>query len=358
MERLERLGMPVSNASPGQDLAQLCKAFAMAGEHPLKALGYAQTERMSANVVDVLKANVAAIGSTDGLAPARAAFAVFAPLLRPRTLLDRISGWRRIEPGILTFAMTGDATGAIVAEGAPTPASAFSFATVQASLRKVAAIVVVTNDVFKQSSPAAQGALADQVARAVGLGTDRAMFQVDATGSIANSGTIITSAGSSLANIDSDLQRMIAYFADGDAALDSAVFTMSATTAAYLASLRGTAGAPAYPKIGARGGELLGIPVFVSGALSQTGVSPTNGQITLLDPTQILVADPGLAEVKASQQAALQMLTNPTNDSRTPTATQMVSLMQTNSTAIHATRWLDWQVTNTEAVVTLEGVAY
>ena len=128
---------------------------------------------------------------------------------------------------------------------------------------------------MRASSGLAELSLASELAKALGLGTDRAMFDVDVASSIANGGVILTSAGSSLANIDADIKLMLAYFATTDAALDSAVFAMSATTAAYLGSLRGTGGANAFPNIGARGGSLLGIPIFVSGALTYSG-SPSN----------------------------------------------------------------------------------
>lgn len=345
--------------------ARLLKAL-HAGDGKLQnAIAYAEGQRAAWRGTPQLfealeKANVTAhvTAGDAGLTTARALGSVFVPLLRPRTLADRIPGWRRVPENVAAFRYSGDVTGAVITEGAPAPVQAFSFSRLLlGTTKKIGAIVVTTEEMIEASDPATEASLADQLAKAIGLATDRAMFQVDTAGSIANAGTVITSAGTSLSNIDSDLQRLIAYFLGADAGLDSAVFVLSSRTAAYLGSLRGTGGAAAFPTIGARGGSLLGIPAFVSDALIYTG-SPSNAQITLFDPSQVLLADPGAADIRTSKEATLQMLDNPTNDVTTPTATNLVSLFQVNAVALAGRRWINWKVANSSAVVTLNGVTY
>lgn len=351
------------NTPDGLSISRLIKAMYYAKGDVCGASSFAEGQRAAwgdtPQVFMILRAAVSAVTQAGGsqIAAARGIFDEFLPVLRARSLLDRIAGFRRVPENVSVLRYTSDCTGAIVAEGAATPVSKFNMERVALAVQKIGALTVVTREVMENSSGLAELSLATELAKAIGAATDRAMFNVDVTGSIANSGTIIQSAGTSLANIDADLKLLLANFATGDAALDSAVFVTSPTTAAYLASLRGTGGANAFPSISARGGSLLGIPVFVSAALQGVG-SPGNSQISLIDPAQILLADPGAAEVTTTSQASLQLDDASTQSSVTPTATNVVSLFETNSVGILGLRWANWLLSSAHGAVTLSGISY
>lgn len=76
------------------------------------------------------------------------------------------------------------------------------------------------------------------------------------------------------------------------------------------------------------GGTLMNLPVVVTDGL-------TGGELALIDASGIAANVDGL-EIERSNAGAIQFLDNPTNDSVTPVATQMVSLFQTGSTAMRA----------------------
>jgi hypothetical protein len=57
-----------------------------------------------------------------------------------------------------------------------------------------------------------------------------------------------------------------------------------------------------------------------------------------------------------SDQASLQMLDNPTNDSAVPTPTTVVSMFQTNSVALRAEREITWVKGRADAVVYMDDV--
>lgn len=352
-------------APDGASIGRLVKAFAASGNSPHGAYAFAEGQRelwrSTPSVYSILeKGAVGANTATDAseLAVAQGIYDQFVPLLRPRSLVDRIPGFRRVPQNVSVLRFTGDATGAIIAEGAAMPVSSFSLERVTIDVQKIAALIVETKEAMRFSGVLGETSIAMNLASAVGLASDRAMFDVNTSGSIANAGTIIVSAGSSLSNIDSDLARLFAYFGTNDAALDSAVFIMAPTTAAYLGALRGTGGALAFNgTIGARGGSLHGIPVFVSGALEYTG-SPSNRQISLFDPGQVLLADPGAVDIATSESTVLQMDNASTQHSGTPTGTTAVSMWQTNSIAVGARRWINWLLANSSACITLNGVAY
>ena len=76
-------------------------------------------------------------------------------------------------------------------------------------------------------------------------------------------------------------------------------------------------------------------------------------KLVLIDAANLVVTDEGL-EVKQSEQAAIEMLDNPTNNSATPTGTNVVSMFQANATALRLIRWLHWTLATDDAVSYLE----
>ncbi|MDU3897845.1 MAG: hypothetical protein E7G69_15240, partial [Enterobacter sp.] len=62
--------------------------------------------------------------------------------------------------------------------------------------------------------------------------------------------------------------------------------------------------------------------------------------------------------VDMSREASLEMESDPTGDSVSPTGTELVSMFQTNSVAIRAERWINWKRRRTAAVAVISGVNY
>ena len=91
------------------------------------------------------------------------------------------------------------------------------------------------------------------------------------------------------------------------------------------------------------GGRLLGIPVIISGNSPQ--------QITLVDLAEIAYADSDTIDLDVTKEAAVLMDSAPTNDSRVPTPTNLVSMFQVDSLAYRVTRWLWWLRVRSGSVV-------
>ena len=71
------------------------------------------------------------------------------------------------------------------------------------------------------------------------------------------------------------------------------------------------------------------------------------------------MADNGQIVIDASEEASIQMLDNPTNASTGgTTATTMVSMFQTNSVALRATRFINWSKRRSFAVQYVKDAAY
>jgi len=103
------------------------------------------------------------------------------------------------------------------------------------------------------------------------------------------------------------------------------------------------------------GGVFLGVPVVVSDYLPS---DTSGGMIVLVNARDIWLADDGQVTIDASREASLQMLDNPTNNSASGTATSLVSMFQTNSTAFLAERYINWARRRSSGVAYLTGVNY
>jgi hypothetical protein len=92
-------------------------------------------------------------------------------------------------------------------------------------------------------------------------------------------------------------------------------------------------------------GTLLRVPSLVAD-LRDAGVrvivSPAAGDFAIaIDASGVAVVDEGVL-LDATTHATIEMLDNPTNNSVTPTPTNMVSLWQTNSIGLRAERFVNW----------------
>jgi HK97 family phage major capsid protein len=142
----------------------------------------------------------------------------------------------------------------------------------------------------------------------------------------------------------------MAAFIAANNALSSGVWIMSATTALALSMMRTALDQPEFAGITMNGGTFFGLPVVVSEYVS--------GYVVLANATDIWMADDGGVAVDMSTEASLQMMDNPTVNSVTPTATDLVSMFQTNSVAFRAERTINWARRRDTGVALISGVSW
>lgn len=271
-------------------------------------------------------------------------------MTRQQTIIDRLTLARRVPPNVAMPAISGDLASHVIGEGGPKPLSKFSMQTVTVSPVKISAAFVVTNDLLRISSVDAETDLGNQAVRELSLQTDRVFADRSYPGSIATGATSIASTGSTIAAIDSDLRSLLSLFSTSDAA--QLIFAMSTNAAVYLASLRGSGGAPAFPNITRNGGSIWGVPVLTSGALTASG-SPGESQLLLFDQSKILVADENQAEISIAKSASVQLVDNPTDP-----VTSNVSLFQSNLIGILVERYVGWGRVSASSVGVLTDVQF
>ena len=76
-------------------------------------------------------------------------------------------------------------------------------------------------------------------------------------------------------------------------------------------------------------------------------------------PPEIILADDGDVSIDISNEASIEMLDNPTNQSTGATATAtLVSMFQTQSWAIKAVRYINWTKRRNAAAAFIRNAAY
>lgn len=171
--------------------------------------------------------------------------------------------------------------------------------------------------------------------------------------SITNGVTPVVSSGTDAEAIRCDIRALLATYIAANNAPTNGVLIMSSLTALSLSLMRNPLGQAEFPGITMMGGTLEGFPVIVS---EYVPTDSQGGYVFMVNASDIYFADEGGINVDMSDQASLQMLDNPTNNSATGTATAMVSMFQTNSVAFRAERTLNWSKRRASAVAVLSGV--
>ncbi|MDA8485154.1 phage major capsid protein [Pseudomonas resinovorans] len=285
----------------------------------------------------------------------------FVEYLRPRTILGQfgqgsIPSLNRIPFNVRIGGQTSGGNAYWVGEGAPKPLTAFDFTATELRWAKVATIAVLTNELIRFSNPSAERLVRDGLAGAVIERIDldfvdpaKAAVANVSPASITNGIAGIPSSGTTAEDVRADVKALWQPFIDARNPPRNAVYIMDSTTALSLSLMQNPLGQSEFPGLTLNGGTFMGVPVIVSDYVPRDS---GGGMVILANASDIWLADDGQVTIDVSQEASLQMLDNPTNNSASGTATSMVSMFQTNSTAFRAERYINW------ARRRLSGVAY
>lgn len=358
--------------APGIRFARVAKCIGLAKGSMSDALRIAEARYPNdENVINVMKAGLAGASVGDAtwagnlVGEETSVFADFVEFLRPMTILGRFGtgnypSLRRVPFRVALISQTSGGNGYWVGEGKPKPLTSFAFTRTHLVPLKVANIAVATMEVLRDSSPSAEMILRDQLAKAL---TER--LDIDfidpaksssanvSPASITNGVSPIPSHGNDADAVRADIRSLFSVFIAGNNAPTTGVLVMANTTALALSLMRNALGQREFPDITMLGGMLEGLPVLTS----ENVVSDSNGSfVTLLNASDIYLADDGGINIDMSREASLQMDDAPTDDSITPTPTTMVSLWQTNSVGFLAERTINWARRRDASVALLSGV--
>ena len=290
----------------------------------------------------------------------------FIEFLRPATIIGKfgtgnIPSLRRVPFNVRMIEQTQGGTGYWVGQGAPKPLTAFGFAPVTLAFTKVAAISVITEELARFSSPSAETLTRDGLRDALVERIDRDLIDPAEAGtanvqpaSLTNGLTALSSSGTSADNARTDLANIMADFVSANQDPAGVVLIMPTALALSLSFQVNSLGQREFPDLSMSGGSINGIPVITS----QYAANASGGGnlVIAVNAREVFLADDGQVTIDASREASLQMLDNPTNNSATATPTTMVSMWQTNSIALRAERFINWDKRRDEAVVYMDDV--
>jgi HK97 family phage major capsid protein len=279
----------------------------------------------------------------------------FLELLRPRTLLGRIPGLRRVPFNTSMPAQTAGATPKWVGQGKMKPVGNAQFASVTLGFAKASVIVVLTEELVKMSTPSAEAVVRDSLIKDMGQFLDgqfvnsaiAAVSNVNPA-SITNGVTGTAATGTDVADARSDLSARVQAFAAANYGLEGLVILISESQAFALSLMINSVGAPAFPGLGVGGGSVFGIPVVTS--------ETVGSQIILVHAPSVLYADDGGVDISISREASVELDSVPVEPSDATTV--LTSLWQANLVGIRAERFITWGKARATAVDRITSAAY
>jgi hypothetical protein len=282
--------------------------------------------------------------------------AAFLAELQPITALGKLA-FQPVPTHVRVPRDTSEVTASWVIEGRAVPVFKGAFDTVALpSDPKLAMAVVFSKELAQSADPAAEAVFSNKLRNAIARGSDRALLDpslaatADTPASITYAAPAIASTGGDAEAVASDLAALSAMLTDAGFPFAGRCYIASPKAGEYLGSLRYSTGVLAFPGVGAAGGDILGVPLVTSDLCGP--------QVVLLHAPSLLVADGGI-ELSASSNAALEMTDAPDADSTAPAgATEVVSMMQTNSVALQALRFLNFTMGRETAIARLTGFTY
>lgn len=259
----------------------------------------------------------ATTSSASELAGSSTVLTAFLEQLAEQSILARLFADNAAQKLPLRSRLVGldtDAVAGVVAEGEPIPASAMDFSGQVVEPFKIAALTILSDELWANTSSEGQGYVISALRKAVARAADVELFN-----RLTDSNTLETTADVDDAGaIVSGLRLLLD---DVHLRAGSRLHWAVSPTAANVLATTSTR-----DDLNPFSGGILSLPATITSALQGRRVALVDGR-----------AVGGLIEgarIEASSKGAIQMDDAPTNDPLTPTETNLVSLFQTGTTAV------------------------
>ena len=343
-----------ANVMPGGLFTRATMARVICRGNNLEAAQYAADRWPETPEVSLyLKAAVAAGTTTDAnwAKPLTGITADFIELLRPKTAIGQmVDRLRRVPWNTPVPAQTGTGTYNWVGEGKPKPVTSLAFSSATLPITKAAGIIVITEELARTSSPAAEETCRNDMIAGITKFIDQQFLDpavAAVTGvhpaSVTNGVTPITSVGPL-----HDIVAIASAFTAANVPLTGLTFVMSPNNALVLSFSRDASSNPTFPNVGIDGGSVNGLSVVTS---AQAGTN-----VIGIIPPLVLFNDEGGITVDVSREASLQMSDAPADPADATTV--YTSLWQNNYVGLRAEWFIGWLKANANAVKYVNGATY
>jgi HK97 family phage major capsid protein len=339
--------MPLDQSHGGAEFVLLAKCIAKARGQLSLAATIADTAYGGQRVAAILRSAISAGTVTDAawagsLSGYQSVAEGFIESLRSLSVFDRLladGSMRRVPLRTRLAVSTLVANGAVVSEFQAVPLSRLAIAGPGLDRRKAQALIALTNEVLDGAESAGAALLARELRAGVAAATDAYFLTSLLTGA-----QTVAGSASPLA----DLGKLLDVVNTTGAGRPYLVVLPH--VANRLATKATTGGDQAFPGMTPQGGEIAGVPVLVS---DQAPASDSNGNKAVLIDGAAIVGDSDTVAVDTSENAALQMADNPAGG-----AQPLVSMFQSNSTALLATRFFGFDLIRSTGVAVLTDASW
>lgn len=340
----------------GQNYTRIVIAKALARLDEVSPVVVAEKRWGKSNpmLVEVVKTAVQGGGSATGqwgaeLTQADTRFTGdFIEYLYSRTVFDQLA-FREVPANVTIKGQDGAATGYWTGENQPIKVSKADFSTVNLTPLKVAALAVVSNELLRDSTPAAEQLVRDALVEACAQRIDSTVFSATGAGSGAPAGLLNAVVPIAATGLDADsvydgIRSLYAPFITAKNA-SGLVYVMNPARAKAISLMRNALGQKEFPDLGATGGMLDGDTVV-------TGDNINEAHVILLKPSDIWKIGDGGIEVSFSRDATIEQADDPTGETKEGTAMSknLTSMFQTESTAIKVVRSINFAKRRSSAV--------
>ena len=281
----------------------------------------------------------------------------FIEYLHGITVYDKVP-CRVVPANVSIKGSDGAATGYWVGESKAIPTSAPSASTVALTPLKVAALAVVSNELLRDSSPAAEAWVRDMLAQASGQRVDATFLSATAASATVSPAGLLnglvagTSNGNDAEGVRQDIAALYAGFITAKNAT-GLYFVTTPSLAKALQLMRNALGQREFDGITSTGGTLEGDPLIV-------GDNVGAGDLILMKPSDIWkIGDSGIA-VSISTEATIEQNSAPAGATDTPAGIteKFTSMFQSESTAIKVVRSINFQKRRSGAVAFVGNANY
>lgn len=363
-------GSDVDEKFKGQNFTRMVIAKALASLDQFQ--GYKPSEiaqlrwgKTNPTLVAVMKANeVPGFGSGAGEAGAALVTADsrytgdFIEYLYNQTVYDRL-GLKEVPANVTVKGQDAAATAYWVGESKAIPNTTAVFSAVNLTPLKVAAIAVLSNELIRDSSPAAESLVRDALVEAAAQRIDTTFLSASAAvagvspAGILNGVTATAASGIDAAALRLDLSTMLALF-DTAKIYGGVTLVTTRALARKIAMMYNTLGTSQdFPGTTPMGGTLIGYPVII-------GDNVPSGDIIAIASNEVWkIGDQGVT-VSLSKDAMIEQSSAPTGATDTPVAASQffTSMFQEESTAIKVVRPTNFAKRRIAAVQFISGANY
>lgn len=292
-------------------------------------------------------------GWAETIAAANTIGSEFVNYLRPKTIVDRLQGFRRVPFNVKVPRMTTGQAGYWVGDALPTPLTSGVFDTVTMGKTKVAAISAMSKEQMRFSHVSAEATIRDDLAKAViakldstFIGAGAASAGVSPAG-LLNGVSAQSTAGNTADDVREDLATLYKLLSAAEIDLEGVSFVTTGRLKKAISLMRSSLGIAEFP-----GDTLDGQPFIGSNHVG-------GGDLIAISTQDILLADDGEVDVSMSDQASLEMKDGSmTQDATAGTGVAMVSLWQSGLVAIKVERFINWQKARSAAVQFIGNATY